>query len=228
MVTVDSFNEYNAMQRYIDEYYAEKAKREGKPAPEGKEDEDDLEDELLKEVREAKRKRLAEMQERYDFIDSDIPEQIKPAWTGPVVINVFSGERIRLNYGEGILDFIYADFRTPLKAEYEKIQLIEMLREFGKTLDLDLPKTETVAPAQKDKKVYNKNQEIVETFFAYNNTFTTLENVLYASLYSVICPPVFMDERMIERDKLRWYERYIMALQKEYGVIKLSEVCPKM
>lgn len=221
VVTVDSFNELNAMQTYIDEYYAEKAKREGKPAPE--ETEDDPEDEFLKEEREEKRKRLAEMQKRYDFIDSDIPEQIKPSWNGPAIINVFSGERIKLNYGEGILDFIYADFRTPLKEEYEKIQLIEMLREFGKTLELDLPTTETVTPAQTNNKVYNKNQEIVETFFAYTSTFSMLESVLYASLYSAICPPVFMDERMIDREKLRWYERYIMALQKEY--LEMIEFC---
>ena len=55
------------------------------------------------------------------------------------LINVLSGAAVRLGYGEGLLDFLYADFDTPLKecAEFHK-ELCDALRggtDFDKTTE---------------------------------------------------------------------------------------------
>ena len=45
------------------------------------------------------------------------------------MINIMSGSNVTLNYGEGILDFIYADFLTPVKKLYTVFSLLERIGE---------------------------------------------------------------------------------------------------
>jgi len=72
------------------------------------------------------------------------------------------------------------------------------------------------------EKVYNRLQEMVDEFWEYSSTFTSIKDIAYASLYSAICPPVFEDEFLIHKHLLR-YQKYLSALQEEY--LDLIEFC---
>ena len=41
------------------------------------------------------------------------------------MINIMSGSNVTLNYGEGILDFVYADFLTPAIKLYTVFSLLK-------------------------------------------------------------------------------------------------------
>lgn len=64
---------------------------------------------------------------------------------------------------------------------------------------------------------------MVEDFLAYERTFSDLKDVAYASLYTAICPPLFTDDRVREKEKLQWYGNYILELQKEF--LEMIEFC---
>lgn len=114
-------------------------------------------------------------------------------------INIFCDSTIKLDLAEGLFDFIYADFKTPLDyllSIYEPISDDEIFR------------TET-------HKVYNKSQKNSELILDYAKTFAMLKPLLYASIYSGICPPRFdFDNDFIEQ--LKWFGNYLIRLQKEY------------
>ena len=219
-IRVDEYNEYQAMEDDIEDYEKEIAEREGKTYTPHK---IDFETEEMQELRADSEDRLAAMKKKYNFYASDAAGYAVDE-TGKLVvpmINVFSGARIFLNYGEGILDFIYADFLTPLKEQIENIKLEEFLT---KHLRKDHA-TEIVEqpPEEPSKKVYSKLQESVEDFYAYESTFTMIEDVAYASLYSAICPPLFTEERMRKMEKIEWYGNYLLRLQKEFK--EMIEFC---
>lgn len=68
--------------------------------------------------------------------------------------NVLSGAVINLQIGEGILDFIYADFKTPFKESYG----------FVSAFDNFIKNSEDkrhIEFNEKPKKIYNCNQENV-------------------------------------------------------------------
>ena len=158
-IAVDDRNEYQAMDFVIEEYEQEVAERTGKkykkyePSPE--EQKSELKETQLDYDR---------IKNRYDFqLGSDAG--ILCDETGVIenpLINIFSGAYVTLKYGEGILDFIYADFMTPFKKAYESAQLEKMLIEYAKELYKD--KTPQPEKAEEPHKIYNENQIYVENF----------------------------------------------------------------
>lgn len=97
--------------------------------------------------------------------------------------NVLSGAVIDLQIGEGILDFIYADFKTPFGENYGFVSAFDNFI--------------------KDSKLF-------------------IENIANASLYSAVCPPVFLKENL-PVEGLKWYYNYLLTLQNEYK--ELIEFC---
>lgn len=124
------------------------------------------------------------------------------------LINIFSESNISMNYGEGILDFVYADFSTPLKKE---MTFLRKIKHLWKTPSQEKPES-----------IRNKTQADVENFFDYQGTFSTIRDVAYASMYSAICPPKF-DSSLLPIEELKWYGNYLLTLQKEY--LELIEFC---
>ena len=124
------------------------------------------------------------------------------------LINVLSGAAVRRGYGEGLLDFLYADFDTPLKecADFHK-ELCDALQ--GGT---DSDKTKTT------EKTYSQVQQKKEVFFEYVSTFETLKKAAYQSLYTTICPPVFTENSDKSQLVMRYWQ-YLLALQREYKEI---------
>lgn len=59
-------------------------------------------------------------------------------------------------------------------------------------------------------------------FFRYTDSKLFIENIANASLYSVICPPVFLKENL-PVEGLTWYYNYLITLQNEYK--ELIEFC---
>ena len=217
-IFVDARNEYQSMELSIEEYEQEVAERTGKeykkyvPSPEEQKSE-------LKETQAD----YDSIKNRYNFqLGSDAG--ILCDETGVIenpLINIFSGAYVTLKYGEGILDFIYADFMTPFKKAYESAQLEKMLIEYGKELYKD--KTPQPEKAEEPHKIYNENQIYVENFYSYEMTFYEIKDIAFASLYSAICPPNFTDRNYDKIKKLKWYLNYLLWLQDEYK--EMIEFC---
>ena len=217
-IVVDDRNEYQAMDFVIEEYEQEAAERTGKeykkyePSPE--EQKSELKETQLDYDR---------IKNRYDFqLGSDAG--ILCDETGVIenpLINIFSGAYVTLKYGEGILDFIYADFMTPFKKAYESAQLEKMLIEYAKELYKD--KTPQPKKAEEPHKIYNENQIYVENFYSYEMTFYEIKDIAFASLYTAICPPNFTDRSYDKIKKLKWYLSYLLWLQDEYR--EMIEFC---
>ena len=217
-IFVDARNEYQSMELSIEEYEQEVAERTGKeykkyvPSPEEQKSE-------LKETQAD----YDSIKNRYNFqLGSDAG--ILCDETGVIenpLINIFSGAYVTLKYGEGILDFIYADFMTPFKKAYESAQLEKMLIEYGK----ELYKNKTPQPkkAEESHKIYNENQIYVENFYSYEMTFYEIKDIAFASLYTAICPPNFTDRSYDKIKKLKWYLSYLLWLQDEYK--EMIEFC---
>lgn len=136
--------------------------------------------------------------------------------------NVLSGSVVRLQYGEGLLDFIYADF---LPAYRESLEQFLLFREAVGDVAEERLHEEERSEEKTDPdagKVFNRTQEIVTDYFKYASTCFYTRAISNRSLYSAICPPLF--ERDSAADKgLRRYCRYLTMLQKEY--LELLEFC---
>ena len=222
-IRVDRDNEYHIMQSLLDEYDEDEQRRRGQRYRPLTEEEDQETRELRESKEKENQKYLAAIQRKYrvDFgyyLDKreryyaeNPSRQIQP------LINIFSGSQIEVNYGEGILDFVYADFLTPLKPALKMYRMFEEIRKVHQEQNL-----EKAAPAQSPQKVYNRTQEIAEDFFAYESSFETVKETAYASLYSAICPPKFAERNDLQKE-LIWYGEYLVALQKEY--LELIEFC---
>ncbi|MBR1534300.1 MAG: hypothetical protein IJ639_08045 [Ruminococcus sp.] len=233
-IWVDSNFEGVSMKDDINQYEKEKAKREGK---EYKTNEYKI-DENAEGLKESKRL-LSEMRKKYHYSDNMIDgfSFIDPELLTEPLVNVFSGAEIQMHYGEGILDFIYADFETPLHEELKKIKIEELLSELGKRSRNEID--EIFAELGKEyladqsiigetennstKKIYNNLQEYVELFFDYECTFIELRHILYSSLYTAICPPVINDALPGKKERVVWYANYILRLQREF--MEMIEFC---
>ena len=124
--------------------------------------------------------------------------------------NVLSGTDVNLKYGEGLLDFIYADFESPTGMVLSHIQWRSLLNH-----DED-------AVGFADGKIYDQTQEIVEQYYRYQETMPLLKEILIQSLYTMVCPPVFTEGT--DRCKaVEHYYTYLCELQKEYS--ELLEFC---
>ena len=152
--------------------------------------------------REQRPRLIAQIKERFGYDLSDVNNFFK---TWPV-FNLFNGKIMHLNFGEGILDFLYADFNTPVE---------EALSHFSeKRAILDALIGEDDANRE-SKKIYSHTQARVEDFLQFGMTFSFVQDIAYQSLYSAICPPLFTDLRSAEK-ALRRYGEYLQTLQKEY------------
>lgn len=221
IIRVDRGNEYHMMKEFLDEYDEDERKRRGIAyTPPTEEEEQDSRKLRESEIAENLQYRSS-MRQKYNVdFDSYLAdrEQYHPQYSEHPLINIFSGSQIELNYGEGILDFVYADFITPLQPA------LRMFRMFSKIREKHQQKhPESVVNTQKTpEKVYNRTQEIVMDFLAYESSFSTVKEAAYASLYSAICPPKFEEKFDLEKE-LIWYGEYLIALQKEY--LELIEFC---
>ena len=132
--------------------------------------------------------------------------------------NVLSGSYIKIPYGEGILDFIYADFKPAFMQAVKLPKLFKQLREEqDETVSMEEQKSDS-----EPEKVYNHTQDIVDEYFQYESTVQHTKDISYTSLYTAICPPVFASDNDTLKG-LEWYYNYLTTLQKEY--LELLEFC---
>ena len=214
-------HEHHMMQDLIDEYEAEIAARDGRELM----DMSDVErTEMLEnnqEKEEENAKLQAAMQKKYEVNfsfgeeDREYFHEKNPDKDVMPFVNIFSGAQVLLNYGEGILDFVYADFLTPLKQSLKLLRLFESLGEDENGVKREKRQREP-------EKIYNQTQVLVTDFFDYMMSFSLIRDVAYASLYSAICPPKFAGG-VKQSDLLIWYGNYLLDLQKEY--ISLINFC---
>ena len=122
--------------------------------------------------------------------------------------NVLSGTDVTLSYGEGLLDFVYADF-TPAIEQATKTSAF-----------MDMPPD--IARPENYEKIYGSLHDKIERFQCYTATMPLVKGIAYTSLYTAICPPVFPN-RPEATSSLRGYINYLTALQKEY--LELIEFC---
>lgn len=222
-IVVDSYNEFDAMQDYINEVEEAQAAREGRTYTPFEVDTDSAE---WQENLEDSQKMIDLLREKYNIVSlgrfesSDSDEEFH--FVSPM-INVLSGSYIDLSYGEGILDFIYADFVTPLKDALRVINLWEALGKQYHEEKIKSGEVEEPVITHEPEKIYSKSQEIVDDFYDYESTFGDIEDVAYASLYSAICPPIFKGPSSGKKNRLRWYGNYLLELQKEFK--ELIEFC---
>ncbi len=228
-ILVDSTKEYHSLHFLLEEYFEQERVREGittvlKNSPEV--------DAELEEDREEQNARnatfLEQVSKKYDFdrdgadMDRDEFYAYNKDFSREPLINIYSGSRVKLQYGEGILDFIYADFRTPLKKHLAFSNMLAALREDYRTEHGQEDPAAVAAPEEAVHKIYNQTQQIAEAFLGYESAFSGMQDLMYASLYSAICPPMFADKFDIGKE-LRWYGNYLLLLQQEY--LELIEFC---
>lgn len=211
-IRVDRGNEYETMQSFLDEFDQEEAERRQGEIHE--EDPEELESQRQINV-ETRKENVALMEDfiqrykdkiRFGFEEDDSPESEKEP-----LINVLSGASIHLGYGEGILDFLYTDFDTPLT---ESALFYKKLFDGMKLMSGN-------GDSRKEKeaqKIYSHTQAIVQDFWNYSYTFISVRDTAYRSLYTTICPPMFVDGRS-EPELLLRYRSYLLALQEEYKAI---------
>lgn len=146
--------------------------------------------------------------QKFEYRDKKIP-----------LNNVLSGCSIEISVGEGILDFIYADFDRPF---YMAINFYLTFRdllqeEFGHLF----PNKNTKKPPQKIK---SKDHEDAIKYWNYKHTCYMARELNYASLYSAVCPPVFFNyDKDDYQLAFNLYFGYLKTLQKEY--LELIEFC---
>lgn len=130
------------------------------------------------------------------------------------MINIMSGSNVTLNYGEGILDFIYADFLTPVKKAYA---LFHLLEQWGEE-NIDSEKYDKKEDEGKTK--LTEDEWVLQTYERFSSTFPLIESIAYSSLYSTIFPPFIKGD--LTKSVAR-YGNYLLALQKEF--LELIEFC---
>lgn len=146
--------------------------------------------------------------QRFDYRDKKIP-----------LNNVLSGCRIEMSVGEGILDFIYANFDQPF---YMAVNLYLSFRDlfdedFG---DLFPNRNKKKLP----QKIKSKEHEDAIKYWNYKHTCYMAKEMNYSSLYSAICPPVFINyDKDDYQLAFNLYFGYLKTLQKEY--LELIEFC---
>lgn len=226
-ISVEDLFEFCSIQDDIDKHYDAMEVRTGRTIKRHDSPEDEaIYDEYRTEQEIANKALIEKMQQKYrinregiDYLQDEYRKKCTDTSPEPL-INVFSGALIDLNYGEGILDFIYADFITPIK---EKLSFLHEMIGFTEALKETYPELVSTEPTKDEPiKVYDQTHVLIQKFFDYNSTFNTVRDIAYASLYSSICPPMFADKFDV-REELKRYGSYLLELQKEY--LELLEFC---
>ncbi|HCA29814.1 MAG TPA: hypothetical protein DEP23_09720 [Ruminococcaceae bacterium] len=224
-ITVDSFNEFIIIKEDLDEFDKIEAQHrtvhEDVLSPEEEAEREEFRINDLEKNKENFEKLClkydidrSSFNERAEEFYDDYPDQKKAPLN-----NVLSGARISLSYGEGILDFVYSDFKTAFK---EAIAFPLTIQELGKKLKEEQPEKYMGQHESEPDKIYNRTYELVTEYLRYTSTVVHTEEIIYKSLYTAICPPVFSYDRDTV-DGLKWYYNYLITLQKEYSA--LIEFC---
>ncbi len=133
--------------------------------------------------------------------------------------NVLSGTLIELQYGEGILDFIYADFDTAYQEAIEFPLFLHSLRQAMLTAK---SLTEETAPKSPPTKAIDQLDVVIQEYYAFENTMQLIRPIAYTSLYTAICPPLFEHPNQPLK-AMQQYRTYLKLLQQEYS--ELLEFC---
>ena len=226
-IRVDASNEY--VRRAEDIAEDENFQTNGHPRPNyrNQQEADELE-EIRQEGIAENEKDFAALCSRYDIDRSNFDMHAEyfyrdhPEEKEEPLNNVLSGSYIRISSGEGILDFIYADFKP---AYQRAIKIPLLFSHFGEPTqeEQDEPVVANGSESHSEsEKIYNQTQDIVQAYFRYMSTVFHVKDISYSSLYTAICPPVFTyDYETL--NGLRWYYNYLITLQKEYR--ELLEFC---
>ena len=140
--------------------------------------------------------------------------------------NVFSGTNVHLKYGEGILDFIYADFKTPYK---NWVAIYEHNIEYGKELAAEYGFDSEDHITDLYEQIHHKDPikadaQVQDAFYEdFVDTMLIAQKMIYASLYSAVCPPIFYHALSNTYTAMKEYSEYLIELQKEY--MDLLEFC---
>ena len=225
-ILVDPSHERKFIEDLIPEYFADIEKRTGIAMHE-----EPLSPEKYAEETRKAQDRLANMKKKYrikrvaNFEDlTGIPEEeiSRDDFEAPIrypMNDVLSETLVELQYGEGLLDFVYSDLVTPMKKTY---MMLRKLRKYMEGIKEKRAAQELPEKEQKEK-IYNRTQEIVDQYYDFALTCDIMEDALYASLYSAVFPPCF-DAPFEDGDKkLERYADYLLTLQKEYQ--DLLEFC---
>lgn len=162
-------------------------------------------------------------------IDFDKSEYFCNNTTDEPFNNIFCGSKFSLNVGEGILDFIYADFYAPYKAEQEFAYAMEFLlpklaEEFPDEFQKKSKATGRDTNIQNEPvKVLSIEDEMYDDYIKFQVAMSRIRGIAYASLYSAICPPIFKMEYHKAYSAMKTYYLYLKNLQKEF--LDLIEFC---
>lgn len=158
---------------------------------------------------------------KFDISSVGRMDPIVPEYPWPDTINVLNGAVINLKYGEGLLDFIYADFITSSKELLKTERFIHQLA--SAICDNDhksAPHDQEVDSMQNS----NVSDDIRDDDEDFCETFSTIDAIAYCSLYSAICPPLFRNAHLFsEEQRIVMYGNHLIALQKQY--LEMIEFC---
>lgn len=162
-------------------------------------------------------------------IDFDKSEYICQSESDVPFNNIFCGSKFSISVGEGILDFIYADFNTPYKEEQQFAYAMEFLwpklnEEHPDEYQEKLKEADQYADIKSEPvKVLSIEDEIYDDYIKFKVAMSQIGDIAYASLYSAICPPIFKMEYHKGYSTMRAYYLYLKNLQKEF--LDLIEFC---
>ena len=230
IINVDRGCEYNFMKYYLDVFDKEDAEHRGVASETLSPEEEEEFEELRLEKIENNKKQIELLKAKYD-IDTDRAEydwelfyKENPEIKEQPLNNVLSGARIKVKLGEGILDFMYTDFEPAIqKAAFFPV----LLKKLAETIhEEDGETTEQKDKRNSDKshteKIYSSDYSIAKDYLRYEDTCNTTKDIIYESLYTAICPPVFPAENETI-PSLNRYATYITTLQKLY--LEMIEFC---
>lgn len=135
------------------------------------------------------------------------------------MLNVLSGAEITLSLGEGILDFVYADFKEPA---IHSVQVQYVLEHLGELMEPSESPETIPKSTGKPEKVYSYLHESAISYIRYMSSISLIKDIMYASLYSAVCPPIIKTEYMTLKSLKRYYA-YLNYLQKWY--LEMIEFC---
>ncbi len=156
--------------------------------------------ELSEEEREVWYERVRTAHKKYGAMFQ--VQEAMPLYPGDISeakINYFSGTKVTVPLGEGLLNFCYADFSVAFE------RCMPSYLRF-----IDDPAS---APDLNRKNFSGSREAVIRAFELYEQMFPTLSKVFYSSLYTAIFPPLFMKktERAVE-----FYREYLRLLQEEF------------
>ena len=164
----------------------------------------DKDPEAVQEALEECKQRFFNLQQRYEIRPSELRGR---GGEEEPLNNVLSGCDVFLPYGEGLLDFVYADFKTTFENSVSALQTFDQIS--ADVVQKHIPDT---------IKVHSKEEELLFLYSFFIPTMVTTENLLYASLYTAAFPPVFMILGK-RAESLKAYYEYLTMLQQEYREI---------